>query len=983
MSVKKYLIIIVLLIFHNNARAQSWQVYADSAKSLEKQRRPDSAIVLLKLSRQILGKDSMETLSYGRIAYALGRMYFWISEFGIAEENYLQAKKIFEDKLGKNQMEYALLCKDLGANYMNRGSYGNAENLFIESQQVILGLVGRDSKEYAASSAYLGMINADLAKYEKAEKYFLENRQISAKLFGKESYNYISSCRNLGILYTDMGKLDEAEQVLIECNQLSLTIFGKEHLNYGLSCDNLGNLYRVLGQFRKAEPLYLIYHQIVQKNLGKDHFQFGQSCGNLANLYSDFGQNSKAEVYYQQHLKIAGNVFGKDNPEYASVCYNLGMFYIDINQFNKAETFLLSSKEIYEKTLGKAHPAYGDACFGLAELYRRKGKSGKARPLYSEALVISEKTFGSEHSDYVTKNRGLASFYWSNGNLDSASEVYKVALLSRKVINKRIFRFTNEHEKQIYLRADQYFNNEFFSFALSANQLAAASAFDLSLHSRNLILYSGRQLRKSFYELKDTSSIRIYNNWLEIRKELATLLTKPIEERINNIAETEEKADSLEKILTRVSAVFEKEERKTGISWESIQQSLNKEEAAIEFIEFPYFDGNRWTDSIYYCALLLRKDRQEPELIKLFERKELLKILKYNSTSPSRQQLSNIYTINRTNNGASLFNLVWKPLEGKLNGIHTIYFAQAGLLHKIAFSAIPISVSQFLGDIYRLVSVSTTATLLDRSEKNILPGEEIQLYGGIQYDADSNSITNEAKRYEKNMDEKTLTVSRVGNWQFPPLTGTAIEIEGIAESGRKEGMKVVTFNGIKGTEESFKSNAGKKSPVVIHIATHGYFFPDPQNKARDTRILGSDVFKQSDNPLIRSGLALAGANNTWKGKPITGVEDGILTAYEVSNMYLPNTKLAVLSACETGLGDIQGSEGVYGLQRAFKMAGVQNLVMSLWKVPDAETAEFMQEFYKNLFAKQTINDAFYNAQTILKNKYRNDPYNWAAWVLVR
>ncbi len=134
---------------------------------------------------------------------------------------------------------------------------------------------------------------------------------------------------------------------------------------------------------------------------------------------------------------------------------------------------------------------------------------------------------------------------------------------------------------------------------------------------------------------------------------------------------------------------------------------------------------------------------------------------------------------------------------------------------------------------------------------------------------------------------------------------------------------------------------------------------------------------------MRSGLFFAGANNAWKGKPIQGVEDGILTSYEVSNLYLPNTKLAVLSACQTALGDIQGNEGVYGLQRAFKIAGVQNLVMSLWKVPDAETAEFMQAFYKNIFEKQSINNAFYNAQTVMKNKYRAEPYKWAAWVLVR
>ena len=132
----------------------------------------------------------------------------------------------------------------------------------------------------------------------------------------------------------------------------------------------------------------------------------------------------------------------------------------------------------------------------------------------------------------------------------------------------------------------------------------------------------------------------------------------------------------------------------------------------------------------------------------------------------------------------------------------------------------------------------------------------------------------------------------------------------------------------------------------------------------------------SDNPLMRSGLCFAGANYAWQGKAIEGVEDGILTSYEVSNLYLPNTKLAVLSACQTALGDIQGNEGVYGLQRAFKIAGVENLVMSLWKVPDAETAEFMQEFYKQMFENQLINKAFYKAQAVLRNKYSKEPFKW-------
>jgi len=139
----------------------------------------------------------------------------------------------------------------------------------------------------------------------------------------------------------------------------------------------------------------------------------------------------------------------------------------------------------------------------------------------------------------------------------------------------------------------------------------------------------------------------------------------------------------------------------------------------------------------------------------------------------------------------------------------------------------------------------------------------------------------------------------------------------------------------------------------------------------------------SDDPLMRSGLMLAGANNVWSGKPLKGIQDGILTGYEISNLYLPNTKLVVLSACETGLGNIEGSEGVNGLQRAFKLAGAKNLLMSLWRVPDNTTAEFMQIFYEKLFSKKTISQAFGEAQTFMKNKYRNEPHKWAGLILVQ
>jgi CHAT domain-containing protein len=172
-----------------------------------------------------------------------------------------------------------------------------------------------------------------------------------------------------------------------------------------------------------------------------------------------------------------------------------------------------------------------------------------------------------------------------------------------------------------------------------------------------------------------------------------------------------------------------------------------------------------------------------------------------------------------------------------------------------------------------------------------------------------------------------------------------------------------------------------KSPDILHIATHGFFFPDPEQNA-DNRLGEDNALRWSDNPLLRSGLALASANAAWTGQSAPGrFEDGIATAYEISHINLSNTKLAVLSACQTGLGDIKGSEGVYGLQRAFKMAGVDYLLVSLWQVPDQETAEFMEAFYSAWLGGKTIHQAFAKAQKKMRKKYR-DVYKWGAWVLV-
>jgi CHAT domain-containing protein len=854
-----------------------------------------------------------------------------------AIEFYSKAREeLKKDSMGTNS--YAGTCNGLALLYSKMRQYEKAEPLFLETKQIREKVLGKLHPGYATSCHNLASLYWYMGQYEKAESLFLETKQIREKVLGKLHPDYANSCNDLASIYRDMGQYEKAEPLFLETKQIREKTLGKLHLGYATSCNNLALLYHDLGQYEKAESLYLEAKQIYEKVLGKEHESYAISCHNLANLYRDMGQYGKAESLYLEAKQIQEMIFRKLYPDYALSCNNLGALYMHMGQYEKAELLLVVAKQIQEKTVGKLHPDYYESCSDLANLYRNMKKPEKAKELYAEAFT------------------------------------------SQQTQIKSIFQFTSEPEKQDYLKTVADFESYFLSFDLSTNGYSDHGfSYNVSLSYRNLILSSSQQLRQAVYNTTDTSIKNKYNSWMEVRKQLAFWYAKPISDRPAYVKDLEVQANNLEKELTRLSSSFKKEQEET--TWKDIQQSLQRNEAAIEFVKYKFYNGKKWTDSTYYVALLLTKDKPEPQLIPLFESRQLYSLLRVSNTSPS---INVLYSSSAGRNTA--YELIWKPLDPYLSGIKKIYFAPAGLLFRVAFAALPINDHQVLSDKYELVQLNTTAAVINQSDNLISTADNIYLYGAIRYDVDSATLKQAVLAYNS-PHESTRSIpddpTRGSSLNYLP--GTEKEINEISSLGRQKGYAVAIISGDSATEESVKALNGTPSPAVLHMATHGFFFQDPKEKkdSMPASISAQSPFRWSDNPLMRSGLCFAGANNTWKGKPIAGMEDGILTSYEISNLYLPNTRLVVLSACKTGLGDIQGNESVYGLQRAFKIAGVENLVMSLWKVPDAETAEFMQAFYKNIFEKQPINNAFYNAQTVMKNKYKNEPYKWAAWVLVR
>ncbi len=890
----------------------------------------------------IIKKYGPESDEFGLNENFIGQVLYFQRDYTKAEQYYLNSKRIWEKRWTKNSPRYTAACNALGVMYNDKGDYSKAEAQHIEARTIREQLYTKEHGSYAQSCNNLAVTYWNLGQNEKAEPLAIEAKEIRGRVAGITKDAYAISCVNLANIYRDMGKFLQAEPLYIEARKAREEFFTKEHDDYALSCTILADLYYFMRQYDKAEPLYLEAKDIRLRISPEKSYYYSQSCSDLAQLYREMGKYQEAEALALEAGALLQERGDAVEAEIALNNNSLGALYFFMHQYDKANSFLLKARETWKKNLGETHPYYS------------------------------------------ANSMSLARVSWAQKDITRANSYYLQAFAAQKNQASRMFSFTSENEKQLYLDNIGGNDDEYLSFYHSAfSRGNNGQPYLISLAHRNQVLASSLQLRQLIYDSGDSALTRVYDNWVNLKKQLAALYTRgeddPREQvKLNDQVKTvEEKAGKIEKELVRRAAVISPS-LSGDLSWQDIRKKLKENEAAVEFIEFNYFNGERRTDTTYYAALVLRKGMDEPEMVSLCEKKELDSLL--GSSADGVGTINRMYTRGfklKRDSSLSLrsYEKIWQPLENKLVGVNKIYFAPAGLLHRIAFAALPVDSVSVLSDKYMLVQLSSTSAMLNEVTDIIQPSDKIVLFGGIIYKSDTSAV--KPAVYTGNIKQRT---------GFGYLPGTASEVTGISISGRLKKFKPELIMGKSASEKIVKEMNGLSSPRILHIATHGFFFDDPQFSTDTTSHSksGGKVFKQSGNPLFRSGLLFAGANDSWQGKYVEGrEEDGILTAYEVSHLYLPNTSLVVLSACETALGDIKGSEGVYGLQRSFKMAGVKNLMMSLWKVPDDETAEFMQVFYNNLFNGKPIDHSFDAAQSAMKIKYRREPFKWAAWILVK
>jgi CHAT domain-containing protein/Tfp pilus assembly protein PilF len=944
----------------------------------------------LAIRKKVLGEEHPD---YGTVLSNLAPLYQDMGEYEKALPLFQQALAITKKTLGEDHLDYAIGLNNLAILYQDMGQYEKALPLALQDLAIAKKQQGEEHPDYAVSLNNLAILYQDMGLFEQALPLVQQALTITKKQQGEEHPSYATGLNNLAMLYQDIGDYEKALPLFQQALIFTKKQQGEEHPSYAVSLNNLAVLYQDMGLYEKALPLAHQALAIRKKALGEEHPSYATGLNNLAMLYQDMDQYEKAFPLFQQALDIAKKQQGEEHPSYATGLNNLAMLYQDMGQYEKALPLALQDVAIMKKALGEEHPSYANDLNNLAVLYRKMGQYEKALPLFQQALAIRKKVLGEEHPDYAFSLNNLAMFYNIIGNLEDASPLLiQAANLTLKHLS-RTYATLSEQEKMNFLNKNTSKFNYLPSLLIkSANQSTLAQqVYANELALKGMVLNDQKTVLSSIKKSRDSAALRLYEQWKLSKALVGKQLLLPLSQRVSYLDSLQEASNQLEQQLSRSSKVFRNQVQSQLLTAKDVSQKLAKGEAAIEFIRFPLYN-QKMTDSIMYGALVLLPQDSMAKFVPLFEEKQLKHLLK-RSTAAGLSQLAvdRLYSHKATGLGDSLYQLIWQPLEHFLTGVSTVYYAPAGLLHRISFMALAADPANPLAEKYRLHQVLSTRSVAVPAEASLNPKSAFA-WGNIQYTlsptAAKSNATSRTRGVSSKVWDSALSAFALYNedtrglrgQELPPLHSTKSEIDSLRKLFTKANILVTTLSGTKATEEAFKALDGK-SPQVLHLATHGFFLPVKENTPKEIN-LNNSTFTGQQNPLFRSGLVFAGGNRAWKGEqPLPGKEDGILTAYEIAQMDLSGTDLVVLSACETALGDLQGNEGVIGLQRAFKMAGVKQMIVSLWKVNDRATAELMAHFYKSWLSGQSTRDALRYAQLKLKEKY-SSPFYWAAFVLV-
>lgn len=983
----------------------------------------ENALELIELTS---GTNSLDyAIALKNLALSLDSMGNYKDAAKLAE----QAVGIFENYNYIKNPNYAEMLNVIALNRYITGDYKTSASMASKALGVLEETDAAANPNYPLSLNILALCRYALGDYNSAISLGSEALKISEQYYGAYHVNNVLSYYVLAQVYLYVGNYGKA----IEYANKTIGLAGTDHIFSAMALNVIAQYNYVTGEYGKALSIGTDAMFLAEKYYGKDNPNNTTFINNMSIYNAAMGNYSEAIKWGAEAIKTANKAFGKDNLQYALCCNNLAFIYLYAGNVQSAIKFGTEALDVSKKHMAANGTLQSLFLNNLSQCNLYIGKYAEAQRLSEEALKAfkNEGYYDNALINYGMLLSNLAMCCYLNGNYSDALEYGLKALenidnqgdgfnLGNNVIalqqaamfytpfndfdnivgyslkasenTKQLvlsnFKYLTGYERGNFWNRYKYWYEYFLPNAVYRirDEKLMRIAYDGALFSKGILLNSDIEMSRLLLESGDTTVVSLYEqmraNRNIVSKQRGNIAVKAADmnDSIKTIAwqyadSLERLADMQERELLGLSKVYGDYTRNLAINWQDVKRNLKDDDIAIEFLEVPVTN-----DSTVYAAMTLKQSYDSPHFTELFSKRQLSELDE------------NLYF-----SSTALYELVWKPLAEELRNSDNVYFSPAGELHRIAIEYVPQDESTAFNEmhnVYRLSSTRQLAVIHDEYGEMI----NAALYGGLRYDAMPSATTaNDNRpngtRYADSTFPLTPDSLISRNTLIPYLPGTEKEVEEVYSLMNDMGMEADIFTDTLGTEASFKALSGKQRNTIL-IATHGFYGKnEPDNNNMPPMMILDNNRYVEDKAMTRSGLLFAGASNAWKISDMAN--NGILTAQEVAGLDLRGLDMCVLSACDTGMGEITG-EGVYGLQRGFKKAGAKTLLVSLRKVYDDATRILITEFYRNYLSGKSKTESLEIAQRYLRSyeetvavggcvkvvrPYAN-PIYWAYFILV-
>ena len=885
----------------------------------------------LSLNKAIEGN---KTNNYLRIATGLGQVYEKMGLIKEAEELFF---KILHSQENNENADIATTLNNIGMLYQQNGDYEKAYDYLFKAYEIEKRNFGANHINLATNYNNISINYLRKGELEKAKEYSIKAINLYEKNFGENHPDVARALSNLALIYKDNGIYFEAESLLTRSLEIREKVLGELHPDTAISLNNLGILYINQGLISKGEEVLKRNLEIVKTNYGNIHTETATAFNNLALVYDD---PKKSIPLLKKSLKITKAIYGANNANSLAAMSNLALAYFENKEYEKAEKLFLEAIDMDRKILGEKHISNTITMSNLANLYLAISEYKKAEKLLLESLSIRKEYLNKEHPDIASNLIDLGKIYKEKGLIEKAIDLTEKGIKMDILLIQREAPFLSLEDRLNYVSEFNYGYDQAIQFSFK-DPLGTKLALFARLNRQGLL------------EEIEKKQSQLFNNSNKVKGIVNKLkkITEELSFKDLNIEIKNDLVDQKEKLEKKIYRLIPKLKPR-HVEIKEVADSLERDSILIEYQKYTTSHNKRGDiefEDNYLVFLLFPNG--EFKVIDLGPAKIIDEKIKKGLLASEKGW------IDAQEIWDDLGYLVLNPIIKYIDKIQTIYISPDAELNRVPFTALKIKKNDiFFSEKYNIRLVTTGRELIDLKENLDISKNKSLIVANPAFNLieEKNYNQKDVRRIEIRNQIRSISLSDE-NWD--PLPGT-----------KKEGLTISSITSgelLLGKDASAFNIQNRNTPKIIHIASHAYYL---ENQAKE------------NNPLLKSGVVLAGANNSG----LNPLDDGYLTALEISKLNWSGTELVVISACESGLGDIELGEGVYGIKRAISVAGAKSSLLSLWKVNDLATAEFMEIYYQKLKSGQGKSEALHNTQKEFRNSdiegYRH-PYYWAAFQL--